>query len=178
MFYVSTRLFQQKPTFCTIYIKMTKFDIKIGLFMRHVFVFFAYGIKNLPFLRNFAWPCRIWRYICAYFFSIFSILKFIFQIKGAYAHEIRIEFHQTLYKVRSSTNSSILISDRIHEIENLGRRNFRLQAWPRKEGTSLDSVLCPPAACGYGLQPGTELSHVHWGQLTPMKSGKSFTNCC
>jgi hypothetical protein len=28
----------------------------------------------------------------------------------------------------------------------------------------------------HGVLPRTELPHGHWGQLTPMKSGKTFTN--
>jgi hypothetical protein len=41
MFYVPTKLFQQKSTFYMVYAKMTKFGTKIGLFAMHVFVFFA-----------------------------------------------------------------------------------------------------------------------------------------
>jgi hypothetical protein len=41
MFYVPIKLFQQKPTFYMVYVKMTKFGTKIGRFATHVFVFFA-----------------------------------------------------------------------------------------------------------------------------------------
>jgi hypothetical protein len=41
MFYVPTKLFQQKITFYMVYVKMTKFGIKIGNFTMHVFIFFA-----------------------------------------------------------------------------------------------------------------------------------------
>jgi hypothetical protein len=41
MFYVSTKLFQQKPTFYMVYVKITKIGAKIGLFVMHVFVFFV-----------------------------------------------------------------------------------------------------------------------------------------
>jgi hypothetical protein len=41
MFYVPTKLFQQKQTFYMIYVKMTKFDTKIGFFAMHVFASFA-----------------------------------------------------------------------------------------------------------------------------------------
>jgi hypothetical protein len=41
MFYVPTKLFQQKPTFSMIYVKMAKFGTKIGLLVTHVFLFFA-----------------------------------------------------------------------------------------------------------------------------------------
>jgi hypothetical protein len=54
MFYMPTKLSQQKPTFYMIYVKMTKFGTKIGIFTMHVFVFFAQGTKNIRFSRNFA----------------------------------------------------------------------------------------------------------------------------
>jgi hypothetical protein len=41
MFYVPRKLFQQKVTFYMVYVKMTKFGTKIGLFAMHVFVFFS-----------------------------------------------------------------------------------------------------------------------------------------
>jgi hypothetical protein len=55
MFYVSTKLFQQNPTFYVTYVKMTEFSsTKIGLFATYVFVFFCIGTKNIYFPRNFA----------------------------------------------------------------------------------------------------------------------------
>jgi hypothetical protein len=41
MFYVPTKLFQQKSTFYMVYVKMKKFGTKIVLFAILVFVFFA-----------------------------------------------------------------------------------------------------------------------------------------
>jgi hypothetical protein len=41
MFYVPTKLFQQKPTFYMVYVKITKIGSKIGVFTVHVFAFFA-----------------------------------------------------------------------------------------------------------------------------------------
>jgi hypothetical protein len=53
MFYVPTKLFQQKPTLYMVYVKMTKFGTKIALFVMHVFIFFiCIGHKEYMFFTK------------------------------------------------------------------------------------------------------------------------------
>jgi hypothetical protein len=49
MFYIPTKLFQQKTTFYMIYIKMIKFGTKIGSFRDACFCLFYIGHKEYPF---------------------------------------------------------------------------------------------------------------------------------
>jgi CDP-diacylglycerol pyrophosphatase len=54
MFYVTTKLFQQKSTFYMVYVKMTKFGTKMGHFVMHVFVFLHRTQRIYVFSQNFA----------------------------------------------------------------------------------------------------------------------------
>jgi hypothetical protein len=51
MFYVPTKLFQQKLTFYMVYIKMIKFGTKIGIFAMHVFSF-LHRAQKYPFFMK------------------------------------------------------------------------------------------------------------------------------
>jgi hypothetical protein len=92
MFYMSTKLFQQILTFYMINVKMTKFGIKIGLCAMHVFVFFCIGHKEYPFFIKHSVTTKNMEIMCIFFPNFFDILKFIFQIKGAYAQETKSAF--------------------------------------------------------------------------------------